>query len=269
MKKRGRIMRDTNNGPGVIGCEGQQFEFQLEGVWKSEAAPVMNTVVEFDVDDMNKVTAITVISEGQLAKEQADKALQVAKESGAAALNEVVRRVGLPVLVANVVLVISWFYLSTITVQASQYLHAKITFWKLLTILNLGSSGMLQALESGGGSESGVIGLLAIVSLAGPFIHQVWKDPKAHLGNCLPLAMMLYVALSFYFGVQDGIQSSQQISSALGGGAQANQIVNNMMGEMMKAVMQAIHVGMGAYLSLLSSLYLAGVGVTRFLAAKA
>ena len=61
----------------------------------------MNTVVEFDVDDMNKVTAITVISEGQLAKEQADKALQVAKESGAAALNEVVRRVGLPVLVVG------------------------------------------------------------------------------------------------------------------------------------------------------------------------
>ncbi|MFZ6849185.1 hypothetical protein [Undibacterium sp. RuRC25W] len=269
MKKRGRIMRDTNNGPGLIGCAGDQFEFQLEGVWKSETAPVINSVVEFDVDDTKKVIAISVISESQLAKEQADKALQAAKETGTVALHQLVSRVGMPVLVATAVLAISWFFLSTMTVQASQYLTAKITFWKLLTILNLGSGGMLQALESGGGNDTGLYGFLVFVSLVGPFVYQIWKDPKAHLGNCLPLLMMLFVVLSFYLGIEDGIKSSQQISSALGGGAQATQMMNGMMAEMMKAAMGAIHVGVGAYLSVLSSLYLAFVGITRFLAAKA
>lgn len=268
MKKRGRIIRDTNNGPGLIGSEGSQYEFNLEGVWNSDLAPVINTVVEFELDENSKVVAITTISENQLAKEQADKALQAAKEKGGLVLNEMISRVGKPVLIAITTLVVSWFYLSTITVQASRTFDIKITFWKLLTVLNLGNGGFIQALQSGGGGDTGIYGFLAFISLLGPFAYIFWKNPKAHLGNCLPFLVMLIVGLSFYFGIQDGLKSSLEMSSAYGG-AETAMMAKEMINKMMAAAMQSIHIGIGMYLSLLASSYLAFVGVTKFLASKA
>ena len=265
MKKRGRIIRDCNIGPGLIGSEGEQFEFQLEGVWKSESAPVINTVVEFELDETKKVIAVTTVSENQLAKEQADKALQVAKETGGAALNELISRVGMPVLIATAVVAISWFFLSALTIEASQYNVVKISFWKLLTVLNLSNEGMLQGLQHGGASDTGMYGFLAFISILGPFVFQFWKNPKAHLCNCLPLLMMLFVLLSFYFGIQDGIKASRQLFA----GAEASRMMSGMMNEILKTMMQAIHIGLGMYLSGLASAYLAFIGVKKFLAAKA
>lgn len=268
MKKRGRILREASNGPGLITCEGQQLEFQLEGLWTADTAPVIDTVVDIEVDENNKISALSPVSEGQLAKEQADKALQMAKDKGGVVLNEAIRRVGKPVLISSAVLMISWFFLSAITVQASQFFTAKFTFWELLSLVNGGSGGIMQALQSGGGNGSGIYGFLAFISLLGPFAFQFWKDPKAHLGNCLPLLVMLVVGVSIYMGIQDGMKASQQVSAAYGG-ADGAKIINGMMNEMMKAAMEAIHIGAGLYLSMLASLYLAFIGVTRFLAAKA
>jgi hypothetical protein len=36
---RGKILRGASRSPGVVMIEGQQFRFQPEGVWQSEAAP--------------------------------------------------------------------------------------------------------------------------------------------------------------------------------------------------------------------------------------
>ena len=107
MKKRGRILREASNGPGLIASEGQQFEFQLEGLWTADTAPINNTVVDFEVDENNKIRTLSPVNESQLAKEQADKALQMAKEKGEIVLNEAIKRVGKPVLISSAVLIIS------------------------------------------------------------------------------------------------------------------------------------------------------------------
>ena len=84
MKKRGKVLRDTSAGPGLLMVEGQQYPFALEGVWKSEVAPRSGLVVVVEFDQGGQIVAIIAVPESQLAKEQAEAVMTVAKEKGAA-----------------------------------------------------------------------------------------------------------------------------------------------------------------------------------------
>ena len=262
MKKRGRILRDANSGVGLVSAEGQQFEFKLEGIWKSDVAPTLNMVVEVELDAANKVISITAVNENQLAKEQADKALEALKEKSSAAFDDISARVGKPVLIATGALAVSWFFLNTVSIQISQSTNFGITFWKVLGIVN--SSGGLNALQGGGGGDTGIYGFLAAASLIGPFASQFWKDSRAHLANCLPLILMLFVGISIYMSIQSGMQSAGS-AGALFGGDSASKFAQSMMDEVMKA----FHLGAGAYISVLASIYLAFTGAKKYLVAKA
>lgn len=271
MLQRGRILRDTSSGVGLISSNGNQHEFKLEGIWKSDISPQQNMVVEFELDNTNKIIFLNAVSESQLAKEQAEKVLATAKEKGSAVFDDIVGRVGKPVLIATGLVAISWFFLSAITVQVSQDMSFKIPFWKILGVADNGAGG-LSALQAGGGGDTGVYGLLAIAALLGPFASQFWKDPKAHLGNCLPLIMMFFVCVTIYFGVQDSMKSAGNLAgnmTAMFGGTDANKMIHDMASEMMRSFMQAIHVGIGAYISIVASSYLTFVGLKKYLAAKA
>lgn len=265
MKKRGRVLRDTSNGVGLISSDGNQYEFNLEGVWKSDVSPTVNMVVEFDLDDANKIIGINALSESHLAKEQADKVLSAAKIKGGAVFDEAVARMGKPVLIAIALVAISWFFLSAITVQFSQDMAFKIPFWKILGMVNNGVERLaLDTLREGSGGDTGIYGFLAIAALLGPFASQFWKDSRAHLGNCLPLIMMLFIAASVYFDIQNSMKSAGSMGSMFGG-ARANEFVHDMVSEMMRS----LHVGVGAYISIISSSYLAFVGLKKYLASKA
>ena len=43
---RGRILRDTNSGPGLLAVNGKQYTFTLEDMWQSEVPPRPGMVVE-------------------------------------------------------------------------------------------------------------------------------------------------------------------------------------------------------------------------------
>ena len=51
MRKRGKILRDTSTGPGLLMAEGQQYSFPLEGVWQSETPPRPGLVVDLDLGE--------------------------------------------------------------------------------------------------------------------------------------------------------------------------------------------------------------------------
>lgn len=266
MKKRGRVLRDASTGIGLISSEGAQYEFKLEGVWKSDVAPQQNMVVDVEFDGENKVVSITAVNETQLAKEQADKALDSIKEKGSAAFDGLSARVGKPVLIATSALVVSWFFLNTISIQVTESMKYGITFWKILGIVN--SSGGLNALQSGGGGDTGMYGFIGFLALLGPFISQFWKDPLAHLGNCIPLILMIFVAISIYMGIQDGMKSAGNMGEMFGGG-EMGKYAQEMMSQMMQAAMKAVHIGPGAYISSVASAYLFLIGARKYLVAKA
>jgi len=251
MAKRGKVLRDVSTGPGLLMVEGQQYQFTLEGVWKSEVAPKPSQVVDVDFDQTGKITSITAVSDSQLAKEQADKA----KEKGKEIWGSIVAKVGLPNLVAGAVLFIGWFWLTTVSVNVPFGGKLEFTFWQVLGYLN--ASNILDVMERNGHGSAGIYGFFALVCLAAPFVQYFWKDKRAALGGILPLLFMILVA----------VMVNHSLSTAMGGDASG--AYADMQKEAQDEMMKAISLGFGAYLSILAGLYFAAIGVKNFLAAKA
>lgn len=265
MKQRGRVLQDASTGKGLISSDGNQYEFEIAGVWKSDSAPKVDMVVEIELDSAGKISAAYAVSESDLAKEQAEKAMQAAKEKGAALYGELSARLGKPVLGALAGVAVSWFFLNLITIQLTASSSTGITFWQLLGIVNAGET---LGMSMNGNLDKGIYGLFAIIALAGPFISQFWKDPKAHLGHCLPFVLMLTIGVKIYLAIHGAAQESQAQLQALGGNPFAG-YAQEMMGNMVKEVLKAIHIGVGGYVAVACSAFLAFVGMKKFLAAKA
>jgi hypothetical protein len=66
MKTRGKILRQPGQGPGIVMIEGQQFRFQLEGVWQSDIAPQPGQAVEVYLDHELQVIGLSVVTEAQV-----------------------------------------------------------------------------------------------------------------------------------------------------------------------------------------------------------
>src|SRR5471032_339176 len=264
MKNRGKILRDTNAGPGLLTIEGVQHPFTLEAHWKSEIPPKVGMVVEVQLNAGTLLT-VTPVAESQLAKEQAELAMQAAKARGGELAARLTARFGVPTAVAMAALLPGWFVLNTVAIQVSSDYGVGRSFWKILAVVN-SPAGLMASL--GGGGSNGIYGFLCIVALIAPLAPQVWNDKRAHLGGLLPLAFMLLVAVMVYLGISDSMKQAQGMAGAMGG-AQAARMADSMGGEMLREAMRAISVGIGGYLSLVASLYLAGRGAIKFLAAKA
>jgi hypothetical protein len=247
MKKRGKILRDTSTGPGLIVADGQQYTFSLEGLWKSTEAPKVDMVVDVEFGDQGGITGITVVPDSQLAREQAEFAMNAARDRGAALAAGAVAKFGVPSLVAAAALIIGWWMLPAVSVSMFGASRS-VTFWSALGYIN---SGVLSGGFGGGSPSSGIYGLLAIVALVGPFLTYFWKDRRALLGGLLPLIFMIFA----FFMALHGLD---KIAGGTPGG-------NAMMSEATKAV----SVGSGVYLSAIASLYFAGTSTMKFLAAMA
>jgi hypothetical protein len=255
MKKRGKVLRDPMAGPGLLMVEGQQYSFSLEGVWKSEVSPKPGLVVDVEFDPPGQISGITAVPESQLAKEQAEAAMALAKEKGAALASGLVAKFGVPNLVAAGLLVVGWFFLTTVSVDASLFGKLEFSFWEVLGFLN--SKNILESLGAGRHAPSaGTYGFFAIACLAGPFVSYFWKDKRAHLGGLLPLGFMVIVALL--------VRSS--LNSAFGSTPEGP--YREMQERAQEEAMKAISMGFGAYLSVLASLYFAGVGAKKFLVSR-
>jgi hypothetical protein len=81
MSKRGKILRDTNTGTGLVVVEGQQHQFILEEVWKSAVPPKPAMAVDVDfAADGTISSSIIAVSDSQIAKEQAELVMAAARK---------------------------------------------------------------------------------------------------------------------------------------------------------------------------------------------
>ena len=236
MAKRGRILSDPTAGPGRVMVQGRQHVFGLDGVWKSDALPRPGVVVDVEFDDAGRIRAMMAVPDARLAREQLEAALAYARSRGADLGTGLIGRFGLLRLAALTVLVISWFWLAVLEVDAALPGYWQATFWHFLGALDAGRA--LHAPGSGPAPSFGVYRLVALLSLAGPMLACVWQRKHAHLASLLPAALMLVVAL----------QGHELLRSS---GA------------------QTLALGAGTYLAALASVYLGLAGITRFLVAKA
>jgi hypothetical protein len=256
MPKRGKILRDTSIGPGLVMVDGQQYTFTLDHIWRSEVPPRAGMAVDVDFLPDGSIAGMTAVAENQLAREQAEQAMAAAKAKGSQLMSSAVARFGLPTLIATGLLLIGWFFLTTISIKAGFAGTMDLTFWRILALVNSSGSGLESLATLGGGGSAGFYGLLAILALAGPFIGLVWKDKRATLGGLLPLLFMLLVTLLV----------RHTITSAMGGGAD---MPSEMADMARKEMMKAISFGIGGYVSIAAALYLAFLSAKNFLLAKA
>jgi hypothetical protein len=255
MTKRGKILRGTEAGLGLLSVEGQEIQFGLRDEWRGATPPTPGMGVQIDFARDSNVISITPLSDSQLAKEQAEAMAIAAREKGKVIASAAISKFGVPTLLATGLLMIGWFFLSAVNIQTFMG-RLGLTFWQLLGFLNSGSP--FEAMMQGrSGASAGFYGFLAIVALAGPYVPYFWKDKRANLCGVLPLVFMLMV----WMVLRSSINSSM--------GADVSGPLGDMARQARQEAMQAVSLGLGSYLSGLVSLYFTGLAAKKFLLAKA
>jgi hypothetical protein len=254
MAVRGRVLQWGAGGQGVITLNGQQYSFSTPA-WRSPTVPAPGMAVDVEFGGDGSVSQVTQVPDNQVTKEQAEAVMNAARQKGGAVASAAVAKFGLPLLICTGLLIVGWFFLSAVNVQ-TPFAKISFTFWQVLGFVN--ASNAWEAVMSGGGStpSTGLYGVLAVLSLAGPYVRFFWKDKRAALAGFLPLLFMLFVA----------IMVRSTISSATGGAPSGP--FADLQRQAQQEMMNAISLGIGAWLSLLASLYLGWVAVKQFLSGR-
>lgn len=236
MTKRGRILRDTNVGPGLLTAEGVQYTFLLEGMWKSDVPPRTGMSVEVHFNGEGAPEKVYAVAEGQLAKEQAEQALAEARRQGTVLAGGLKARFGIVTLLAEAGLLLSFFVLPNLVIGSGFASHA-MSGWEAVSFepARMGASGL------------GLLNLLALVCLFAPlavtFVKASWKRWL----YVAPFAFLFLATLTLTMRIASVGHAATQAMGDVFGGA-ARQIGNPIAG--------MFSAGMGAYLALLCSLYL-------------
>jgi len=258
---RGKILKDTNSGEGIVYVNEGQKSFTLQRHWKSATPPKVGGVVDVEFDSTGDLSAVYAVDETTLAKEQAEKALNVLGAYSKEGANQILARVSPSVLISLFVILISWTFLSTVNVNIAKGFSASATFYDLLKLINQG--GEMSAIANINGS-SGVFGLFMWACLLAPLAPHFHENKNLPLTYCAPLVFMAGVCLSIYVTVQNQISNASAMSKAMLGN-----MVDKLISEQIDMAMKAISFGMGFYLSLIVALYLSAIGVKKYFANKA
>ena len=265
--KRGRILRDTTTGEGLVFVDGNQHAFRLEGMWKSEYAPKVNMTVDVEFDDAGRLVALRNVSGGGgAAGEQAaqaigaaqEKAKQVAAEfqaKGLPVIQQYAKHIGYPVLGALFAVILGWFFLPAISAELGFLGKNSVTFYQGLKFLN---SGGVAAM---GGGSAGIYGLLCFAALLAVLLPYVWKHPRAGYAMASPLVLLLLVLLISWMKMNEQFEAGQQAAGAFGG-AEYQQMAKQMADQAAAEMRKAISIGFGAYLAFAGAIYLAWRGIT-------
>jgi len=251
MRKRGKVLRDPYAGPGLLMIEGQQYRFFLDGIWKSQSPPKPGVVVDVDLDRNFEIVAITAVSETQLEQEQQE----AAREKEQLSLAKLIPKFGTANLAAGGLLVLGWFFLTSLSVQVPLFGKLEFTFWQILSLID--SNRAFEAMERGVRPSTGIYGLLALVVLAAGWVHHFWQDKRAALGGLAPLIFMGII----------GMMARSEIES--GFGADLGGTYREVARQAHSQAIRGHSFGSGAYLSVLVGFYFAAVAIKQFLAIKA
>lgn len=279
MIKRGRILRDTNAGDGLVSIEGRQYPFGLEGMWRSDFAPRVNGVVEAEFDDQGELVGLRGLEVSALAGEQAAQALGAAQDAakkltrdfqaqGLALIRQYARRIGYLTLAGFALVVLGWFFLPLLSIEIPFGGEISATFHQVLKLSNAvsntgGLEVLAESLDRSGrvsGGSAGVLGLLAFLSLAAVFLPQFWQDRRAAWGLFAPFAVMMLAIIVLYWKASS-LASAGMDAAAGFGGAEFREMAREAAREAAAEMRRAISIGAGLWLSLAGALLLAWLGL--------
>jgi hypothetical protein len=248
-RARGTVIKVPDVTPGLLIVNGQQSSFTLEGRWRSPVAPTPNMAVDVDFDEAGGIAAISVIDAQQIAKERLNQLGDVAQQQGKVAaemarqgIGALAARMGTPTLVATAALWVAWFFLPAASIDVL-FTSRSITFWQFL---GFSASNLANGVQGSHGLFS-VIGLLAI---AAPFAVPYLVDPRAKYLNALPLAYLVLTPIATWWDIRRTLGSTSGIVQGVAENAASE-------------IFDAISIGLGMYLIIAASLFLAVTALKR------
>jgi hypothetical protein len=228
--------------------EGRQYGFDLEKAWKSSFPPQLGMVVEVELEAAGQVINVVGIPQTQLDKEQ-EVAHEELRKRGLVLKTSLVPTFGKTNLACAGVLLGTWFLLPAIATTTSVG-TLSFTYWDLLEVLNSGAKS-----DGAVSGSVGAYGLMALIALAGPFLHYVWNDRRISLAGFLPLIFSSVTWLATrgsFWNILRGFR-----------GDAYQELTEELRGDLMKAGSLKV----GFYISILASLYFAADATKRYIAA--
>lgn len=260
---RGRILRDTNNGMGLLSVNGRQVPFSLEANWRGNIAPATQMNVDVVLDNTGNAVSVMPVSDKDIAQEKL-KALSGDLSSRIQdhlpLVKSYVSAIGAPILVATALLFTSWVWLSLISVRVNASLSQSLTMFDALSFMNMGSN--LESFRQRSSGSSGFYGFICVVSMLAPLAPTFIKHRYINLCYFAPLMFSVVFGVTAFVKLRSYANAARESMSAFGGSAQSNNMINAMMDQ----IMAALSFGLGAYLSIAVALYLATHGAIKLLA---
>ncbi len=174
--------------------------------------------------------------------------------------SQLLRQVDRQTWIALVCLAIGWFFLATVVTTLGP-MKQKYHFFDMLTVM-LNPAWLLYGLGSSHTQDAVAFGLLDLVVLVLPIVPFVVKKRSAWLLSVAPLLLMLLCGVELYEKT-----SGPYFATTPRAGSIAEALVhfgNSVAEGTGNAVARHISIGLGAYLALASSLYLAVKGLRAF-----
>ena len=196
-----------------------------------------------------------------MARERVEALKGVAGDRGREAANfakigfsALVSRMGLPMLIGASLLVVGWFFMSTLMVGPLN----DWSFW------DLSSSSIADALKARTGSHA-ILALLGVLCVAAPFAAPFWRHRLAPLLNAAPLVFVVLTVVRVQWGVSGAVREA---ASAYGANL-SPQLLQRTIETISAQLADAFVVKPGAYVVVAASIYLAVNGILRWRAKNA
>lgn len=278
--RRGRVLRDTAVGDGLVFVDGDTYPFRLEQLWRSEIAPRVNMAVNVEFGLDARITSIRAVPGSQLLNDHTAQALDAAhkaakeiasefNQKGAPALQWVVRRVGMTRLAAVCALALGWYSMHVLVIDLGGLGKLSLSFYDVLKVLNSDILGgdfraLLMAESSNplAAQAAGLYGFAALVAVVAPLVTPFLKDRRLWLADVAPLLVLGIVAAVACFQVTSVIDAAQSALGALGISSTAES--RDLRQQVTQTLARSVSIGLGAYVSTLSGLYFAVSGYMRF-----
>ena len=252
MTKRGKVLRGSDRGQSLLISEGRQYQFALAGVWKSAIPPRPGQVVDVELDASGKIESIRLVPDWKLTSEQAD----VTRTSGTVRSAGIVARIGLANLIAAILLMLGWFFLTALSVQTPVG-RLSFTFWEVLELLN--SNSFLQTLmQNERGGSPGLYGACAVAATIGPLVPLLWRKKRAILLRSLPLLFMVCVGWMVWEKMAwENLSRDNKPANARLSSRESTVRESTVQDPLQLEAIHTARLGPGAYLALASSAYFA------------
>ncbi len=170
------------------------------------------------------------------------------------------------VLAALVCLACGWFIFSSLTTDLGA-LQLQFHFYNVLTLMHSPRSIMTGADGGGATLDAWLFGTLCVAALLAAAAPVLSARRVAWLGCLAPAALMALCGLVLYHGFsQDLVDNNGMLGDT---GLHLSRFANALAEKVGGIITQRIHVGLGGYLALAASAFLAVKGLLRYQQAPA